>query len=450
MEMVYQYMWKHRMLGRNLSDVDGRPIEVLWAGRHNTDAGPDFEGARLRIDGRQWAGNVEVHVRASDWHRHGHDADPAYSNVILHVVGQSDCRIPGADGSPIPQVVARCRESFFRMYARLAERIGDYPCTEYLSHVPEPVLADWIATLGVERMQMKARRVADTLSAFSGDWERTCFVTLARALGFGLNAEPFEIMARSLPPNILSHHSDHPLQLQALIFGQAGMLNSSLHIFDEYYQQLCREYYFLTRKYGLRPMRGDMWKYSRTRPQNFPHRRLAILAAACEGGFSLLGHLLDRRRDPASIRELFDWQLSGYWLTHSGFDTEQRPNPAALSEASRSLLIINFATPVLYAYGASRGDCDISECGIDLWEALPPENNAVVRRWLQAGIRQRSAFCSQALLQLSREYCEKGRCLECRIGHCLLRQNAAPGAEPFLSPEFNPSDTTLSSHHIAQ
>lgn len=426
METLYQYLWKHMMLGRKLTTSDGREVEILSPGRHNQDAGPDFSCARLLLDGHEWVGNVEVHVRASDWYRHGHDRDAAYDNVILHFVAESDRPALRRDGTPLPEVRAVFPESFRAMYARLAEKIGEIRCRGLLADLPQLTVTDWMSSLAVERMQQKARRVAETCRNTGGDWERACFITLARALGFGLNSEPFEMLARSLPLTTAMHHSDNILQIEALLFGQAGMLEMSDNIFDEYYQTLCREYYFLARKYGLRPMRRELWKYAKTRPQNFPHRRIALLAETLRSGFQMLSRLVEAASDREAIRALLRWRLGGYWLTHSGFGLECKSAPEALSASSVTLLIINFAAPVLYAYGAARGDADLAERGLDLWFALPAENNSIVRGLTCEGIPCSCAADSQALIQLRKEYCEADRCLDCRFGHALLRSSAMP------------------------
>lgn len=423
MERLYQYLWKHRMLGRTLTLDDGRPLVILSPGVLNTDAGPDFRDSRIRIGSTEWAGNVEIHVRASDWHRHGHDSDPAYHNVILHVVSVADTTVTRPDGTRIPQLTACFPKSFFNMYAQLSADIAAVKCGRRLDSLSRLEKEDWLETLAAERMQGKAARILDTCRAESGDWERTCFLTLARALGFGLNGVPFEMMARSLPLNYLARHSDNPIQLEALLFGQAGMLDTSIHIFDEYYQMLCREYFFLARKYGLRPIRSDVWKYARTRPGNFPHRRIALLAKSLTGGFSLMAGILEAGSDPDAGRRLFDWHLDGYWTTHSDFDREAPGSPANLSEASINLLLINLVAPLLYAYGSAHGDPDGAERGLDLWHSLAPENNTYIRQWKNVGLDCDDAMRSQALIQLRREYCDKGRCLDCRFGHALLRHS---------------------------
>ena len=424
MEKLYQYLWKHRMLGRDLKLDDGTPVRVLSAGLLNTDSGPDFSNARIRIGSDIWAGNVEIHFRASDWYRHGHDSDRMYDSVILHVVAINDRCVTRTDDSVIPQVTATFPESFYNMYATLCGDIAGIRCRHEVSAVPELIRTDCLESLAVERMQQKARRILDELKNAGGDWERTCFITLARALGFGLNSEPFEILARSLPLGYASRHADNILQLEALLFGQAGMLDTSVHIFDEYYQRLCREYFFLARKYGLRPMKSELWKYARIRPHNFPHRRIALLAHALSGGFSLMSRLTDAGGDPRKTAELLDWKLDGYWLTHFNFDIEQPAQPRALGAGSVDLLMINMVAPLLYAHGTAHGNPDAAEKGLDLWRNLSPESNTYIRQWTGLGFKCDNAMRSQALLQLRKQYCDNLHCLDCRIGHWLLRENA--------------------------
>ncbi len=414
------------MFGRRLAAADGTEVEVIDPGRHNMDSGPDFFNSKIRIGGEQWAGNVEIHVKASDWYRHGHDSDPAYDGVILHVVGVSDKRVRRADGSLIPQVEITMPEDFFRTYAMLSSEMADIRCASRLHTVPALAVTDWLESLSIERVQKKSERVLDICKNCGGDWEQTCFIMLARGLGFGLNGEPFEMLARSVPLRVLHHHSDNPLQLQAIFFGQAGMLDSSLHIFDEYYQLLCREYYFLAQKYGLRPMRQGVWKYARTRPQNFPHRRIAFLSKSCEDGFSMFSKILDSRGSEEDMRKIFGWRLEGYWHTHSSFDVDARAVADTLSQSSVTLLIVNVVVPLLYACAMTRGDADIAEKAIDILSSLPAEVNTITRRWAQLGLEAGSAFRSQALIHLQREYCEARKCLYCRFGHRLLRYSSLP------------------------
>lgn len=426
MEMMYQYLWRYRMLGRKLRTVDGRTVKVLRPGTLNRDAGPDFLDARISIDSQEWAGNVEIHVRASDWHKHGHDTDPAYNNVILHVVAVNDCKITLPDGRELPQTLVVFPPSFFSLYASLSSKLGRIPCEQRLPDLSPLTVSDWTETLCVERMQAKADRALQICKALNGDWEQTAFAMLARALGFGLNSQPFEMLGRSIPLKYLWHHADNPLQVEALLFGQAGMLDMSVNIFNEYFQTLCREYFFLARKYSLRPIPASQWKYARTRPMNFPHRRIAMLTVQACSQKPLMASLLEAAKDVDKIREILDWPLSGYWEKHLDFTSEPSLHAAwSLSEASRNLLLINFAAPLLYAYGASISDPELAGKGLDIWEELPPENNTYIRQWNTAGIPSRCASHSQALLQLRKEYCDRDRCLECRFGLAMLRTEAS-------------------------
>lgn len=413
------------MLGKRLVLNDGREIRIMRPGKHNLDAGPDFFDAKIEIDNVVWIGNIEIHVRASDWYRHHHDADAAYNNVMLHVVAISDCEIKRADGSILPQTCVTFPEEFYSLYLSLSEQIKNVRCASRLGSLSAISIHDWISSLAVERMQQKGRRILEINKSFQGDWKRTCFVTFARALGFGLNSEPFEMMARSLSLNFLSRHSDSLFQIEALLFGQAGMLDSSENIFDEYYQALCREYFFLARKYNLKPIRRDIWKYSRTRPGNFPHRRIAMLAQYLYGGFSLMGELIEAKGDIEKSRELFAMELDGYWLSHSRFGSDEGRAPAALTRGSVDLLLINLVAPLLYAHSAYMGDYEKGEGAFNLLADLPAEQNMYIRQWRACGIDCKDALESQALLQLRKCYCDEGRCLECRFGHTLLRKTVS-------------------------
>lgn len=422
MEKLYQYLWKSRMFGKTLKDADGASIEIVDPGILNTDAGPDFFNSKIKINSIEWVGNVEIHVKASDWKRHHHDSDPSYDSIILHVVSISDTRIYRHDGSLIPQVEITLPEDLFKLYASLEEPSNTIKCGRLLNGLSQLSITDWLESLSIERVQAKAQKVKDLLTLNGNDWEQTCFVMVARALGFGLNGDPFEMLSRSVPLRILHHHSDNPLQIQAILFGQAAMLDSSLHIFDEYYQLLCREYYFLARKYGLNPMRPGLWKYARTRPQNFPHRRIAFLAKACESGFSLFSKFLSNAKNSDNLTQLFNWELTGYWHTHFSFDVVGRCVSDTLSDASITLIIINAVAPLIYAYGASLGDYDLAESGLDLLSSLPAENNSITRDWTQLGIKSDNALRSQALIHLRKEYCNARKCFSCRWGHLLMRK----------------------------
>lgn len=422
MEKLYQYAWQHKFwdyTGTRL--VDGRAFELISPGIPNHDSGPDFFNAKVKIEGQYWAGNVEIHTRSSDWIRHRHDHDAAYDSVILHAVGADDARIHRRDGSEIPQLVMKLPEAIRLTYDELTESQQAVRCSSSLAEIEPLVVTDWLESLAIERLQSKAERILNIRESCGGDWEQTCFITLARALGFGLNSEPFEQLGRICDIHILGRHSDNPVQLEAILFGQAGLLDSSCHIFDEYYHKLCAEYSFLLRKYRLRPMMAVGWRMARTRPQNFPHRRIAMLARMAEGGFSLLRKIIESQGKEERLRELFDREPAYYWRRHYLFGDEEHKPIGKLSASSVTLLLINTAAPLIYAYASSTGDCDLAEKAISLLESLPAEQNSIIRGWATLGLRADNALRSQALLHLRRQYCDNRKCMYCRMGHGLMR-----------------------------
>lgn len=423
--MLYHYLWKNKVFGSDLRLNDGRRVEILSPGVHNNDAGPDFSWAKVRIDGTEWVGNVEIHVKASDWQRHGHHTDPAYDNVLLHVVAVDDTPVNRADGTVIPQLEVVMPPNFIDMYAALVKNIDNVRCLPHMHSLHPLTVTDWLETLAVERLISKAQHIIDIYNQFSQDWAQTLFVVLARALGFGLNGVPFELMAKATPLKYLFRHADNRMQIEALLFGQAGMLDPSANIFDEYYSMLCREYMFLARKYNLRPISASLWKYSRTRPQNFPHRRIAILASAITTEFKLADKLLAARGDDDKLAELFEWNASPYWNDHSDFGHPiTQIQTLNLSRSSINLLMINLAAPFYYAYASIHGEPDIAEYAITLLMYLPAEKNFITDQFSRGGIKAKDAMRSQAMIQLRKEYCDRQRCLECRFGHALLKNHS--------------------------
>ena len=424
MEGLLQYIWQHKLwLSEDMVTNDGRRVRVIDPGLLNTDAGPDFFNAKVEIDGHLWVGNVEIHVRASDWKRHHHDEDPAYDSVILHVVEKDDAPVHRINGELIPQVELRVSPRFNECYDRLINATVELPCAARIKEVPQLTVTEWIEALAFERLHGKVDRVRELYDRYNGSWEDICYVMLARTLGFGINNDAFERLARVTPLRLLHKHSDSILQVEALLFGQAGLLNGA-HDSETYYQQLTREYAFLANKFSLRPIEGSAWRLFRSRPQNFPYRRIALLAQFVHGGFNLMNDILDAAGDTSALRELFDIELSGYWATHYSFG---KPSPSAgraLSSGSIDIVLINVVAPLYYARGEMTDDYTMTDRAIELLEDLRPERNSIVTMFQNAGIRCDNALTSQALIQLRRNYCEARKCIYCRIGHRLLATDA--------------------------
>lgn len=423
MEEIFQLLWSNRMLGLPLTLESGERLRVIDPGSLNHGSGSDFFNAKIKVDDNVWAGNIEIHMKASDWHRHGHDGDPAYDNVILHVVAISDTHIKRSTGEEIPQTAVSLPENFYRTFAYLTSSDPEIRCASRLRTIDALHRTDWLESLSIERLQHKAKRIQEILSIHKGDWNATCFITLARGLGFGLNSQPFEMLAESLDLNYLRRHSDNILQTEALFFGQAGLLDPAQNAMDQRYQLMCREYIFLARKYSLRPIPRAAWKFARTRPQNLPYRRIALLATAMTETPDLLQRILDTEGDDERLRHLFLWKIDPYWSRRMTFggDRQTEAQPPMLSEQSINILLINVAAPLLYTYGLLHCDHNMKECAFNILRTLPPEKNSLIRTWQSLGLSAGDAAGSQALIHLKKEYCDRHECLRCRFAHSILR-----------------------------
>ena len=416
-----QFVWQHRLgVDTNTLTADGRRVRIIDQGRLNTDAGPDFFNASVQIGDETWAGNLEIHVRASDWYRHHHDTDPAYDSVILHVVQHDDAPVYRKNGTVIPQMVMHCSpDAAKRCNMLLNHAPTTLPCVNTIKSLPHIYHTDWLTALAMERLYKKSTRILDIVAQTGGHWEGAAYVTLARGLGFGLNSEPFETLAKNLPLKFLNRHHDELQTVEALLFGQAKLIPDPSDGENTYATRLRMEFDFMARKFGLSPVPLS-WKMARTRPQNFPHRRLALLAQMIHQGFYLVGKL-DDARTIDDMRGLFDVELTGFWTNNYTFAGKGGGcTPRALSRASIDTLIINVAIPLLHARATSRGDLDgMSRCA-ELLEQLGSEENSIVRLFAEAGVESTDAFTSQALIELRREYCEKKKCIYCRFGHRML------------------------------
>ncbi len=428
MEKLLHFAWLHHLLpAAGLRTEEGERIEVIDPGVHNFDAGPDFFNAKVKIGGTLWVGNVEMHERASDWARHGHAADPAYDNVILHVCSRLDAQACTSSGRHLPQTVLPVPDMVCERYEELLAEEAYPPCYRVLGKLPSVVTHGWLSALTVERLEEKTQRVENWLARTGNDWEKAFFVTLARNFGFGVNAEAFEEWAATVPLPAVGKHRDNAFQVEAIFLGQAGLLTDDAtdeERRDEYFLRLQNEYLYLAHKFSLSPMPSARWRFLRLRPQNFPHIRLSQLVTLyCRGKLDF-SQLLDART-PEATRALFQTEATPYWTTHYTFGAAHKPHTKALQAASLDLLLINTAAPMLFAYGKHHHDEALSERAFTLLESVRPEQNFITRSWERAGLRAENAADSQALIQLRRHYCERKDCLRCRFGCEYLREGNA-------------------------
>ncbi len=423
MEQLLQYVWKHRILPMNhLLTTDGQPLEVLDSGLQNANAGPDFFNAKVRIGDTMWAGNVEVHLRSGDWHRHGHDSDPAYNNVVLHVVCEADCEVTTQNARRPAQLQLAIPETLRQDYERLLS-VDRYPrCYTVIPKLDTFLVHSWMDALLQERIRQRSQRVTEHLQALDGDWEKALFMTLARNFGFGLNGEAFQAWAQLLPLQRIGKHRDDLFQIEAIFLGLAGMLGCEEEQTDEYHARLQREFAYQQRLFLLpEPMPAHQWKYLRLRPQNFPHIRLCQLAWMYSRGGLTLSALMDavqEERPVQALMQVLHGETSDYWTRHIMFGKPtQKQRKLSLSKATRQLLIINTVVPVLYAHATAHGNAALAERLLEILRRLPAEDNHILRLWQECGITVDSAADSQALIHLKNEYCDRHDCLRCRFGY---------------------------------
>ena len=423
MEQLLHYVWKHKIfpLGM-LRTTSGQPVEVIDPGLPNRNAGPDFFNAKLKIDGTLWVGNVEVHMQASDWLRHGHNRDKAYDTVILHIVGDTDCEVYRTNGELVPQVLLSCPEPVRQRYDELRQAEIYPPCYSILGSLPKLTVHSWLSALQVERFGQKARSISRRLEQCNNHWEDVFFITLARNFGFGLNGDAFESWAGHLPFRAVDKHRDNLFQVEAFFLGQAGLLEEEIAGADAYYQKLRKEFCYLRHKFGLpAPMSVEQWRFLHLRPGNFPHVRLAQLACLYHKERALFSRVMEAETLEA-VKTILTAETSPYWEEHFNFRKVSSHRAKRVGESALNLIVINTVIPFLYTYGLHKADEMLCERATRFLEALKAENNYVTRLWSGAGLPVYTAADSQALLQLQKEYCEKKDCLRCRFGYEYLRR----------------------------
>ena len=420
MEQLLHYVWKHKIFPlKELKTTTGQQVEVIDTGLANTDAGPDFFNAKLKLDGVLWIGNIEIHERSSDWFKHGHHADAGYNSVILHIASEIDTEISRSNGERIPQIQLICPEAVRTNYKELLETDSYPPCYRIIPSLPPFTAHSWMTALQMERFEQKATLLNERLKRCQGIWEDAFFITLARNFGFGLNGDAFETWAHRLPFRAVDKHRNDLFQIEAIFFGQAGILEDSDG--DGYYLRLKKEYTYLQHKFGLIPMDASLWRFLRLRPANFPHIRIAQLACLYHRAYGLLSRIMETET-LQGVRDILKGGTSEYWLTHYTFGGSSPSRPKTLSNTSLDLLIINTVVTFLYAYGLHKGNRVLCARAGSFLEELKAENNYITRMWEQCGMKASNAADSQALIQLKKEYCDKKKCLYCRIGYEYLKR----------------------------
>jgi len=447
-EDFLHYIWKYRLYStQNLKTCEGEDIVVLSPGTHNTNGGPDFLNARIRLGNQLWAGHVEIHIRSGDWMKHGHQHDDHYKNVILHVVFEDDLPVVLHQQGDLPvlDISKHIHQNQWNRYKEWMINKNWIPCQSMLSGADEMTWTAWKQRLLVERLENKSNDIIRALAACHYDWSEVFYRKLARNFGFKINSDAFEMLAERLPLSILAKHKSDPFQIEALLFGQSGLLDKAPD--DDYAKSLRREYDFLARKYTLVPMKHEVWNFARMRPSNFPTIRIAQFASLISNSDHLFSKLLEAETDD-QIRSFFETETSRYWHNHFVFgklisDETPLPIPAPLDLPWRERLsgksgpeqegrrmgrtsveniLINTVAPILFAYGRSKDEEKYLIRSQEILDLCPAESNKIISNWERLKQKSISAFDSQALIQLYNGYCIEKKCLHCMIGLKLIRE----------------------------
>ncbi len=414
------YLWRHRFSGRTMAGTQNENITVLNPGERNHNSGPDFFNGKIKIGDTLWAGNIEVHVRSSDWYRHHHQNDTHYDNIILHVVYEDDKPVFRKNGEPVPTLVLKGNfdEKLYEKYRGFLLSKQWIPCGESISKAGHFEFMNWMHRLAIERLERKAMEIERMLHENKNDFREIFYRKLLRSYGFKTNAEAFEQLAISMPFRVLSRQKDQLLQIEALLFGQAGMLRQEFN--DDYPRRLQSEYRFLAQKYQLKPMQSEAWRFMRMHPPNFPTIRLAQFARLFHRSTALLQKILEAERLDHVI-SLLQTETSDYWKTHYRFDRPAVSKPKKMGKTSLHLILINTIIPFVFVYGRETNRQQLCDKALEWLISLPAEKNHITRNFSVLGIKPENALQSQALIRLKTNYCQNKQCLRCGVGYYLLK-----------------------------
>jgi len=423
-EDFLHYVWQFKSFDfGDLKTATAETLKFIHQGFLNKNSGPDFSNAKIQIGDTIWAGNVEIHLRSSDWLRHNHQFDAAYENVILHVVYENDAEIKRRDGSVLPVLELKNRVSaeLIIKYENLFLTLTDFPCVAQIKSVDQLIINSFLARTVIERFEQKTNLVIETLNQLNGNWDETFYRYLAMNFGFKINALPFELFAKCIPQQIYGKHKNNRLQIEALVFGSAGFLNDKFT--EAYPEKLKKEFEFLQQKYKIKPIEVSIWKFMRIRPQNFPTIRLAQFAALIVQSNHLFSKIMEIK-DVKELRKLFEnLPVNNYWETHYHFKKEAVKLSTQIGKTSINNILLNTVALFLFAYGTHTGTQFYISSAIKLLESLPAEQNTITDKFTLAGVKLDHAFASQGVLQLKKQYCDEKKCLSCGIGIKILKQS---------------------------
>lgn len=421
-EDLLHYVWKLKYFHfSKLRTTEGESVDIIHPGYHNFDSGPDFSESKIRINHTLWIGNVEIHIKSSDWVKHTHYRDRAYDNVILHVVYEEDEKILRPNGTIIPclELKGLIQEEIFTRYHYLKTNENWIPCQNMIAKTDELRKKIWLEKLLIERLEHKSSYLKELLAYTNHDWEYCFFILLGKYFGSSVNTAAFDQLCRSVSLDKIFKNQNNSFAIEALLFGQSGFLSEKYQ--DDYPAKLCKEYKFLKHKYALKPIPKKLWKFFRLRPSNFPTIRIAQFAALISNNKSLCSKSLEFD-NLVDFGYMFQMKINEYWDTHFVFDKESAYIEKPLGQSFQNTLLINAIIPFIFMYGKSKNEPMLVERAVRFLQSLPPEANKLTNQWKKLGLKGESAAETQSLIQLKKNYCDKNRCLQCSIGHQIMQE----------------------------
>lgn len=420
-EFLY-YIWRYKLFNNELFTSSGEKISIFNQGIRNADSGPDFFNAKISIGNTLWAGNVEIHINSSDWYKHKHNLDKAYDSVILHVVYNNDVDVKRLDNQIIPvlELKGKFDENLYFRYEDFMNNKNIIPCEKLFYQADDFIVKSWLESLLIERLENKSKHIIKSLKFNNNDWEQTFYQNLAYNFGLKINSLTFKLLAESIPLKYLLKHKDNLLQIEAMLFGQSGLLDFNFN--DEYPNILKREYIFLKNKFSLQPLEPHLWKYLRLRPSNFPNIRISQFANLIYKSSNLFSEIIENK-NLNNIIALFNVSCSEYWDNHYVFDKLSVKRKKNLGKSFVNLILINSVIPFIFVYGIHKDIQEYKERALNFLMKIKGERNSIVKIWQSLGADITTAFNTQALIELKKNYCDKKKCLNCRIGNYLLRKN---------------------------
>ena len=420
-ESVLHFVWKFRLFPQfGLRTVDDKPVEIIHPGIHNTNSGPDFTDARIKIDGQLWAGNVELHIRTSDWFRHRHQNDPAYRSVILHVVYETDSKSLSDSEPPVIELKKYINSTVLKNAEHLLSSQSEIPCHNLLSSVSDEAKSAMVSRVAVERMELKIIEKAKLLESLQADFYRLLWIEISSAFGLKANVLPMYLLALHAPLHKILQSANDRNTVEAFLFGMASLLPTKPN--DEYSQALLDEFNYLKHKYGLDVViESHVWKFHRIKPVGFPTIRISQLASLLLRWDELIDSVF-KRPNLQNLQAILRVEASGYWNSHYRFGVSSESNfVKRVGDDLINRILINAIIPVMMSFSKNSDNPIFHQIAIDWLEQLPAENNAIVRKMKSYGFKNTNALMSQGLIQLKNAYCSEKKCLFCSIGYKIIK-----------------------------